>query len=313
MTRKARLVIALAIVGAIPLTAGVLIWVIGAVMSAGFYGGWTGFAGAGKVTALAGLLLGLVMIVLAASGRREVMRARPRRTRDHPGDTPPPPDQSLLPVAPEHQAFLADPSPQPEQPPPPGTVHPPAGEQPLVEQGPPGTTYPPAGEQPPVEQGPPPGMAFPPLREPPGSPYPEAGHGYPPSGEPYPPGAAAPPHAAGTYPPAQRPWPVPGTFGTGGPPDGQPYYAGRALPLYQAQPDDTYPGFPADSSPPFTVIPDLSGAGPQPVPSHPPGHGGAPPPGDDYPDFRRERGFPVPPESRGEGGYRRLASPEEWW
>ncbi|HEY2578679.1 MAG TPA: hypothetical protein VGI74_20440, partial [Streptosporangiaceae bacterium] len=79
MPQKARLVVVLAIAGAIPLTAGVLIWVIGSVMGVGFHGGWSSVAGAGRVIALAGLLLGLVMIVLAASGRGETMRARPRR------------------------------------------------------------------------------------------------------------------------------------------------------------------------------------------------------------------------------------------
>ncbi|HEY2580086.1 MAG TPA: hypothetical protein VGI74_27550, partial [Streptosporangiaceae bacterium] len=76
----------------------------------------------------------------------------------------------------------------------------------------------------------------------------------------------------------------------------------------------TYPRFPAYPGPPFGVLPEASGGGPQPGPGNPPpGHGAPPPPGDDYPDFHRERGFPVPPESRGEGGYRRLAAPEEWW
>jgi hypothetical protein len=246
ITRKARFVVALAVAGAIPLTAGVLIWVIGSVMSLSFHGGWSGVAGDGGLTALAGLLPGLVMIVLAASGRRETMRARPYRPRA--ATTLPRPEQNLLPVAPEHQAFLADP-PHTDQPPPPG--------------------------------------------------------------EPYSRGGPMPTEAAGVYPPAQQPWPAPGAFGAGGRPNGQPYYADPALPPHPAQPDDTYPGFPVGPAP-FTVFPEPSGTGSQPTPAHPSQDHHGPPPGDS-PDFHRERGFPVPPQSRGEGGYRRLAVPEEWW
>src|SRR5579863_5394356 len=89
MTPRAKLVVALAVVGAIPLTTGVLIWAIGSVMGIGFHGGWNGVAGTGRIIALAGLLPGLVMIVLAASGRREMMRARPR-PRPVPAGTQPP-------------------------------------------------------------------------------------------------------------------------------------------------------------------------------------------------------------------------------
>jgi len=338
MTPRAKLVVALAVVGAIPLTTGVLIWAIGSVMGIGFHGGWNGVAGTGRIIALAGLLPGLVMIVLAASGRREMMRARPRN-QPAPAPAPYPPEHNLLPVAPEHQAFLADPPP-PEQVPPSSMAYPSPAEPPPVERGappgepPPGMAYGPPGEPPGMaygrpggppgmaygRPGGPPGMAYGPPGEPPpverGAPpgQPPPGMAYGPSGEPYPPDHPVPPKDAGTYPPARRPWPAPGTFGTGGPSDGQPHYADPALPPYPAQPDDTYPGFPAGPGTPFTVIPEPFGTGPQPAPGHPPpGHGGPPPAGDDCPGFHRERGFPVPPQSRGEGGYRQLAAPEEWW
>src|SRR5579859_2691401 len=108
MTPRAKLVVALAVVGAIPLTTGVLIWAIGSVMGIGFHGGWNVVAGTGRIIALAGLLPGLVMIVLAASGRREMMRARPR---NQPAPPPPPypPGTHPPPAAPRPPALPAAP------------------------------------------------------------------------------------------------------------------------------------------------------------------------------------------------------------
>jgi hypothetical protein len=115
VTQQARLLVGLAIAGAVPLTVGALLWLVGAAMGAAYHGHWSATAGLGEVLLAAGLICGLGVFLLAVVGERWTPPGRPAPAS---GGEP-----DLMPLAsPEHQAFLAGP-------PPPASPSPPAPPQ----------------------------------------------------------------------------------------------------------------------------------------------------------------------------------------
>jgi hypothetical protein len=166
MTHRTRLVVGLAITGAIPLTVGVILWVIGSAMRTAYHGGWSGPADVGEVMVLAGLVCGLALFVFAAAEQRRMPRG-PTGWADASLQRG---EQALMPLdSPEHQAFLADPQPMPVRLAGPGV--PPGGvppADPVYPQA--GEFYPPAGEAHPLA----------------GAAYPPAGQVYPPAAGPWP-------------------------------------------------------------------------------------------------------------------------------
>lgn len=128
--RQARLLAGLAITGAVPLTVGAIAWITGTAMKAVYHGRWGSTAGLGEVLVVVGLICGLIMFVIAATGDR----AGPRPTATT-GRT------AALPLAsPEQQAALADPRP-PDPGPPTGPIAA-TGPLPLTGQVPPGAVPP---------------------------------------------------------------------------------------------------------------------------------------------------------------------------
>jgi hypothetical protein len=120
VTRQARLLAGVAITGSIPLTLGVILWLIGTVMGAAYHGHWSRTAGLGEAMVLVGLICGLIMFVFAAAGERW--------TPHEPWTGPGRDGQDLMPLAtPEQQAYLAGPQRPNAQKPPTGPAHPPAG------------------------------------------------------------------------------------------------------------------------------------------------------------------------------------------
>jgi hypothetical protein len=108
VTQQARLLVGVAVVGAIPVTLGAILWLTGTVMGSVYHGRWSDTAGLGGVLLLAGLVCGLILFVLAAAGERWTLPESRKAPRD------------LTPLAsPEQQAFLADPPPPDQGPPPP--------------------------------------------------------------------------------------------------------------------------------------------------------------------------------------------------
>jgi hypothetical protein len=173
---------ALAVTGAVPLTVGVILWVTGTVLQAGYHGGWSATAGTGELLIMAGLLCGLCMFVLAANSVRWTPRVPVGRAR-----------RALQQLAsPEQQAWLADqprPAAAPQQAAEPGfpPVAPPPGNLPpgnLPPGGPPPGVLPPGG--------PAPGVAYPAAEFPPDRAWAEPGS--PPGWPVYPdpPGVVAP-------------------------------------------------------------------------------------------------------------------------
>jgi hypothetical protein len=177
VARQAHLLAVLAVTGAAPLTVGVILWVIGTVMHAGYHGGWAATAGTGQVLIMAGLLCGLCMFVLAANSVRWMPHGPAGRARRV--------LQSL--DSPEQQAWLAD-RPQPEAGPvPPGPV--PPGPEP-ADPVPPDPGAPAPGEFPADRPWPEPGPApaWPAYPDQPGADQPYLA----PPGHPGPPGADQP-------------------------------------------------------------------------------------------------------------------------
>jgi hypothetical protein len=173
VARQVQVLAGAALVGAVPLTLGALLWIAGSVMEATYHGHyWSGLAGTGELLLLIGLICGLVMFVLAANGERWMPRG-PVAVTGQEGD-------GLLPLAsPEQQAMLADPVyPEPPQPPPapapqpaqqplqPPPAQPPQPAPPYL----PAEPYLPADVYPPGQS--PPGQ-FPPDQFPPERPWPE--------------------------------------------------------------------------------------------------------------------------------------------
>jgi hypothetical protein len=110
VTQQARVLTGLAIAGAVPMTAGTILWLTGTAMGSAYHGHWARTAGLGEALLLAGLLCGLGMFVFAAVAERWTPR-QPEVPPTHGG-------QDLMPLAaPEHQAFLAGTPPPPEPPP----------------------------------------------------------------------------------------------------------------------------------------------------------------------------------------------------
>jgi hypothetical protein len=62
----------LAILGAIPLTAGAVIWIVGTAMRLSSRRGWGGRIGTAEVMILAGLACGLLLFVFAAVRQRRM-------------------------------------------------------------------------------------------------------------------------------------------------------------------------------------------------------------------------------------------------
>jgi hypothetical protein len=217
VARQAQMLAVLAVTGAAPLTLGVILWVMGSVLQAGYHGHWAATAGTGEVLIMAGLICGLCMFVLAANSVRWMPGVPVGRAR-----------RVLRQLAsPEQQAWLADQppadtGPMPAQPdlPPPDGMPPGAMPQHAMPQH--------ALPRHAVPSGPPP--SGPPLGAPPPGSMP-AGN-FPP-GEPVP-GRAYPP---ADFPP-ERPWSEPGS------PQDWPVYPdppGRGAP-YLAGPGDPEPG-----------------------------------------------------------------------
>jgi hypothetical protein len=103
--RRTRAIAWLAVAGAVPLTAGAILWVTGTAMGLASRSGWSGLAVAGEFLVLAGLLCGLGLITMAALWHRQLPR-RPAATAAGPPTYSGP---SLMPLAsPEQQAYLAE-------------------------------------------------------------------------------------------------------------------------------------------------------------------------------------------------------------
>lgn len=164
VARQAQMLAVLAVTGAAPLTLGVILWVMGSVLQAGYHGHWAATAGTGEVLIMAGLICGLCMFVLAANSVRwmpGVPVGRARRVL-----------QQL--ASPEQQAWLADQpqadtGPLPAQPDfpapigmPPAAVPPGAMPRHAMPPGPP-------------PSGPPMGRGYPPADFPPERPWSEPG------------------------------------------------------------------------------------------------------------------------------------------
>jgi hypothetical protein len=156
ITQQARLLVGLAIAGAVPLTVGAILWLVGTVMASVYHGKWNGTAGIGGVLLLIGLICGLVLFVLAAVGERRTMPEPWGQSRtDPPGLTPL--------ASPEQQAFLADPPPPAPFPAEPSfPAGPPSQPFPAVPAPGPPTPGPPK-QGPPAAGYPPPYLAEPPF------------------------------------------------------------------------------------------------------------------------------------------------------
>jgi hypothetical protein len=95
----------LAVAGAVPLTAGAILWVTGTAMGLASRSGWSGLAVAGEFLVLAGLLCGLGLIITAALWRRQLPRGLAASAAGPPTCSGP----SLMPLAsPEQQAYPAE-------------------------------------------------------------------------------------------------------------------------------------------------------------------------------------------------------------
>ena len=100
----------LAVVGAVPLTVGVVGWITGFCMGMVNHGRWHAWAQTGQALMLAGLACGLVLLILAV-----LWRGRPPLPR-YPGPAAVV-EPDLTPLAlPEHQQYFASPPPELEYP-----------------------------------------------------------------------------------------------------------------------------------------------------------------------------------------------------
>lgn len=117
VTPRARLLTGLAVAGAVPLTAGVILWIAGTVMGSAYHGRWGAVASLGGLLAVTGLGCGLVMFVAAGC----VVAVTPRRIPPGPAapTAPTPAAPDLVPLAsPEQHPLLIDPRSAVPQPPP---------------------------------------------------------------------------------------------------------------------------------------------------------------------------------------------------
>jgi hypothetical protein len=142
----------LAVAGALPLTAGAILWVTGTAMGLASRSGWSGPAVAGEFLVLAGLLCGLGLITMAALWQRQLPRGPAATAAGPPTYSGP----SLMPLAsPEQQAYLAELPSAPAYPQPDAGYPQPDGPVPAYPQ--PGVAYlPPDGAMPAYPQPPPP-------------------------------------------------------------------------------------------------------------------------------------------------------------
>jgi hypothetical protein len=156
-----RAIACLAVAGAVPLTAGAILWVIASVMQGlASAHGWGGTAGAGEVLVPAGLVCGLAMIIMATRWQR----GTPRPAAAGPAGRPEGNGQALMPLAsPEQQAYPAGPAGMPLYPRPPAAY-------PQADPRPP-AAYPQADPQPPA--------AYPQADPQPPAAYPQPPAGYP--------------------------------------------------------------------------------------------------------------------------------------
>jgi len=103
--RRMRVIAWLAVAGAVPLTAGVILWVTGTAMGLASRSGWSGLAVAGEFLVLAGLLCGLGLMIMAALWQRQLPRGPAATAAGPPAYSGP----SLMPLAsPEQQAYRAE-------------------------------------------------------------------------------------------------------------------------------------------------------------------------------------------------------------
>jgi hypothetical protein len=86
LTYRTHAYITIAAAGSIPLTLGVIMWIVGTSMGLASHHGWAGVARVGLILMLAGLLCGLALIVLAVVWRR----GRPGPGPSGAGDPRPP-------------------------------------------------------------------------------------------------------------------------------------------------------------------------------------------------------------------------------
>jgi hypothetical protein len=118
MTTRARLLVGLAVTGAVPLTAGVIVWITGSLLGLAHHGTPNTAPVIGEIMMLAGLLFGLAVIVLAITGARARPHSAAARSGGDVHGEQGLSEQGmmgpgLMPLAsPEQQAFLADPHPR---------------------------------------------------------------------------------------------------------------------------------------------------------------------------------------------------------
>jgi hypothetical protein len=113
MTRRTRIFIGMAASGAIPLTVGVIMWVVGSAMGLVSHHGWGQIAGIGAILILAGLLCGAALLIATAAWRRGMPRLRIRAAGQawhHGGEhalvpMPPPGPQMFRPQPPSGVSF----------------------------------------------------------------------------------------------------------------------------------------------------------------------------------------------------------------
>ncbi len=154
--RRIRVIAWLAVAGAVPLTAGVVLWVTGTAMGLASRSGWSGLGVAGEFLMLAGLLCGLGLMIMAALWQRQLPRGPAATDAGPPAYSGP----SLMPLAsPEQQAYRAELPSAPAYPQPDAGYPEPDGPVPAYRL-PHGSTpaYPPDGTMPSYPQ---PGVAYP--------------------------------------------------------------------------------------------------------------------------------------------------------